>query len=131
MRTLIAICIGGIIGINVSFASVHGLLKYYQNEGVGEFSAASGESSWNQENIPANGGKARACSSCHGTDILKPGRHVKTGKVIEPMAPSVNPSRLSELKKIEKWFRRNCRWTFGRECSTQEKGNFLQYLMAQ
>ena len=65
----------------------------------------------------------RSCTTCHGTDQAKPGRHQRTGKVIESMAPSVNPQRLTDVAKIEKWFVRNCKWTLGRECSAQEKGD--------
>ncbi|MEA3244387.1 MAG: DUF1924 domain-containing protein, partial [Pseudomonadota bacterium] len=31
-------------------------------------------------------------------------------------------------KKIEKWFKRNCKWTLGRECTAQEKADFLAYI---
>ena len=55
----------------------------------------------------------------------------KTGKVIDPMAPSVNPKRFTDAKEIEKWFKRNCTWTVGRECTPQEKGDFLSYLRTQ
>lgn len=44
------------------------------------------------------------------------------------MSPAVNPKRLSDPKKIEKWFLRNCKWTLGRECTPQEKGDYLTYL---
>jgi hypothetical protein len=56
------------------------------------------------------------------------GKHAKTGKAIEPMAPSVNPKRLSDEKQIRKWFSRNCKWTLGRECTAQEQGDVLLYL---
>lgn len=44
------------------------------------------------------------------------------------MATSVNPQRLTDSAKIEKWFARNCKFTLGRECSAQEKGNMLVWL---
>ena len=47
------------------------------------------------------------------------------------MAPSVNPKRLTDRSKIEKWFKRNCKWTLGRECTPQEKGDILTFLLAQ
>jgi hypothetical protein len=56
---------------------------------------------------------------------------VKTGKRIEPMAVSVNPQRLGDMAKIEKWFRRNCKWTLGRACTAQEKGDLLSFLRQQ
>ena len=71
----------------------------------------------------------RGCGDCHGRDPGVPGRHVKTGKAIEAMAPSVNPARYGDADKIEKWFKRNCRWTFGRVCSAQEKADMLAWLM--
>jgi len=41
------------------------------------------------------------------------------------MSPSVNPDRLTDSKKVNKWFKRNCKWTLGRECTAQEKSNFF------
>lgn len=49
------------------------------------------------------------------------------GGTIEPKAPTADPKYLTELKQINKWFVRNCRRTLGRECATQEKGNYLAY----
>ncbi|TBR21868.1 MAG: DUF1924 domain-containing protein, partial [Candidatus Nitrosotenuis sp.] len=31
-------------------------------------------------------------------------------------------------KFVEKWFKRNCKETLERECTPQEKGDFLAYL---
>jgi hypothetical protein len=44
------------------------------------------------------------------------------------MAPSVDAERYTDLGKMEKWFKRNCKWTWGRECTPQEKGDLLEYL---
>ncbi|MBK1650478.1 DUF1924 domain-containing protein [Rhabdochromatium marinum] len=93
--------------------------------------AAAGQAAWVAEHRPSDTAPARSCSTCHGTDLTQPGRHVNTGKVIEPMTPSVNAARLSDPAKIEKWFRRNCRWTLGRECSASEKADFLAYIRTQ
>lgn len=90
------------------------------------FSAQAGYRTWYR--VEANG---RSCTSCHGESLTVPGRHEKTGKLIEPMAPSVNPARLTERRKIDKWFLRNCKWTFGRECTAQEKGDVLVWLSGQ
>lgn len=73
----------------------------------------------------------RSCTSCHTDSVHVQGRHERTGKVIEPMAPSVNPDRLTDRAKINKWFLRNCKWTFGRECTAQEKGDILLWLSQQ
>jgi hypothetical protein len=108
--------------------AVSELEALYQSQGAGPFSAASGEALWNKTFVDAETGKQRNCSTCHTNDLTKQGKHERTGKAIEPMAPSVNPKRLTDVKKIKKWFVRNCKWTLGRECTTQEKGDVLAYL---
>ena len=100
----------------------------YQAKGAGPFSAAAGEALWNKTFVDTKSGKERNCTICHTTDLTKPGKHARTGKVIEPMAPSVNSKRLTKVKNIKKWFVCNCKWTFERECTAQEKGDLLAYL---
>jgi hypothetical protein len=73
----------------------------------------------------------RSCTSCHTNDLTAMGKHQKTGKPIKPMALSVNPKRFQDDKKIEKWFMRNCKWTFKRECTVQEKADILSWLASQ
>ncbi|MCP3687248.1 MAG: DUF1924 domain-containing protein [Gammaproteobacteria bacterium] len=73
----------------------------------------------------------RSCTTCHGDHPAQTGKHVKTGKVIKPMAASVSSDRYQDSKKVEKWFLRNCKWTFGRQCSDQEKADILSWLSAQ
>ncbi len=102
--------------------AVDELLARYQAEGAQSIDAARGERLWMQQHGD------RSCTSCHGKDLTKPGKHQRTGKTIEPMAPSVNPERLTDVRKIEKWFLRNCKWTLGRECSAQEKADILAWL---
>jgi hypothetical protein len=68
-----------------------------------------------------------SCTSCHGNDPRTPGRAL-TGKAIEPMAASVSPSRYTDPAKVEKWFKRNCNEVLGRECTPQEKGDWLTYM---
>ena len=94
------------------------------------FDTERGQQLWNKKNIGEDG-KERSCNTCHGKDFTKPGKHVKTEKTIEPMAPSVNNERFIKLKKIKKWFKRNCKWTYGRECTNQEKGDLLTFLSQQ
>jgi cytochrome c553 len=69
------------------------------------------------------------CTTCHGGDPRLPGKHAITGKTIKAMHPAVEPARLSDLAKTEKWFRRNCREVVGRECSAGEKADVVTYLM--
>lgn len=108
--------------------TINSLLQSYAVQGATEVNAEQGQYLW-QKTYPADGEfSQRSCASCHTEELTAPGRHVKTNKSIEPMAPSVNPERLTDQNKIEKWFKRNCKWTMGRECTAQEKAGFLLYL---
>lgn len=108
---------------------VDDMLKSYQAEGASNFSAQRGEAMWNKDYPDTEEpGKVRNCHVCHGKDLKAPGKHAKTGKVIDPMAQSVNKERFTDPKFIEKWFKRNCKWVLDRECTAQEKGDFLMYL---
>ncbi len=100
----------------------------YQAKGAAEFSPVRGEKLWKKDFVDAKSDTVRNCSTCHTANLTTSGKHARTKKVIKPMAPSVNPTRYRKKKKIEKWFLRNCKWTFGRECTAQEKGDFLSYL---
>jgi len=111
-----------------AYATPQSLLEDYQNQGAGPFSAEAGAAVWKQKNAAQSAPLNRSCSDCHGTDLLQTGRHLKTGKAIKPMSPASNSARLSDPKKVEKWFRRNCRWTLGRECTPQEKGDFISFI---
>jgi len=91
------------------------------------FDIERGKKLWDKAGITKDN-KVRKCSTCHGDDLSKMGKHAKTGKVIKPLAPSANKKRFTKLKKINKWFKRNCKWTLGRECTGQEKGDLLMYL---
>lgn len=104
---------------------VDDLLKDFAAQGAGNFSAQAGEQFWDHPVTDPKSGDVRRCSLCHSTDLRRSGKHATTGKVIEPMAPSVNPKRLSNRADIEKWLLRNCKWTLGRECTPQEKGDVL------
>ncbi len=110
------------------------MLKSYEAEGGSHFDAKAGEDFWHQTfpaPAKAENQQPRSCQTCHGMDLKKSGEHIRTGKVIDPMALSANPERFSDAKKIKKWFRRNCKWVLGRTCTAQEKGNILLYLQNQ
>lgn len=78
------------------------------------------------------GGKSDtpACTACHGKDTRGAGR-TPAGKVIEAVAVSVAPTRYTDPAKVEKWFKRNCMDVLGRECTPQEKGDWLTYVISQ
>ena len=73
-------------------------------------------------------GREWSCASCHGEVPIGMGRHARTGKPIEPLAPSANPARLTDPARVEKWLRRNCNDVLGRECSAQEKADVTSWL---
>lgn len=109
---------------------VNEALKTYSENGKLKFDAKRGQALWTKK-FPGKDGKDRQCSTCHGTDLTKIGKHARSGKLIKPMATSVNPKRYTKMKKVNKWFKRNCKWTIGRECTYQEKGDILKYLSQQ
>ncbi len=106
------------------------LLKFYQGDSQQAFDAGRGKELWHHKRVTEDG-KTRQCVTCHKSDLTQSGEHVKSGKTIDPMAPSVNKERYTDRKKVEKWFKRNCKWTLGRECTAQEKGDVLKYLSLQ
>lgn len=79
-----------------------------------------------------NSGKPEtpSCTTCHGGTPFATGQ-TRAGKVIEPMAISKSSDRYTDPKKVAKWFFRNCRSVLGRECSAQEKGDYLTYMISQ
>jgi hypothetical protein len=89
------------------------------------FSAARGEKFFKLKH-----GNEWSCSSCHTDNPAATGKHAKTEKPIDPMAPSANAERFTNPKKIEKWFKRNCNDVLDRVCTPLEKGDVLSYLLA-
>jgi hypothetical protein len=119
-----------LVSIPLSFShagsnAVNNLLQDYAAQGANTADAEHGKQLW-QKIFNKNG--ERSCASCHTKDLTQNGKHIKTNKDIKPMSPSVNPERLTDGKKVNKWFKRNCKWTLGRECTAQEKANFLVFI---
>lgn len=106
------------------------LFAQYKSEGATGFDIERGKKDWTRDGKEVDGKKMN-CTVCHGDDLSKTGKHHTTGKVIEPMAPSANPKRFTDAKKIEKWFKRNCNDAWGRECTAQEKGDILKFLLSK
>ena len=102
---------------------------YAAQAGVSSFNAAAGRALFLSQNT---GGKAAtpSCTSCHTDNPQAQGR-TRVGKVIEPMAISRTPERFTDIEKVEKWFRRNCNSVLGRECTPQEKGDFITFMISQ
>lgn len=125
LQIVIASLLIGVMTSSFASDATNELQKKYTAQGAASFSAQRGQKLWESDN---NG---RSCTSCHTTSVKNTGKHQKTGKVIKPMAPSVNPKRLTKVKKVKKWLLRNCKWTFKRECTPQEKGDILMWLSKQ
>ena len=121
----------GILPLSASADAVVDLQARYLSLGAEQFDPAAGAALWQQEFTDEKSGQQRSCTLCHTAQLGNPGKHAKTGKPIEPMSPSVNPQRLTDQAKIEKWLKRNCKWTLGRECTPQEKGDLLSFIRNQ
>ncbi len=94
------------------------------DRGFRGFSAPRGE-----QFFKATHGNEWSCAGCHGDDATATGKHAKTGKLIQPLAPAANAKRFTDPAKVEKWFKRNCNDVLGRACTAQEKGDVLAYLL--
>jgi hypothetical protein len=124
-RILISAALIFLCSIAFSESAVETLIKEFQEKSGLPFDQERGRTTWFREV------NDRSCTSCHSDSADRLGRHQRTGKIIQPMAPSVNPDRLTNIKKVEKWFLRNCKWTYARECTPQEKGDILVWLQEQ
>jgi len=104
------------------------MARYAQQAGVAvsTLSPARGEALYRTEH-PGKNGTAQSCASCHTANPKQAGQ-TRVGKRIEPLAPAANPERFTDAAQVEKWFRRNCMDVLQRECSAQEKGDFIAWL---
>lgn len=111
-----------------AIADVNSLLDNYAQQGATQPDAQNGHKLWNKSFSGKAPFTSRSCNTCHTKDLTQAGKHIKTSKAIKPMSPSVNAERLTDNRKVEKWFLRNCKWTLGRECSVAEKADLLLYI---
>ncbi|GAB4122555.1 MAG: DUF1924 domain-containing protein [Sideroxydans sp.] len=130
-KTMMCMYLGCLLFAPAVFATpaTDELMAQYKAQGAGKPDAAKARQDWTRK-VQTEDGEL-ACATCHGTDLTRSGEHHKTHKVIEPMSRKVNAERFTDVKKIEKWFKRNCKDTWGRECTPQEKTDFLTFLLAQ
>ena len=96
-----------------------------ENAAFKDFTVAAG-----QKLYGSVGPNQLSCASCHTNLPKATGKHAKTNKAIDPLAPSANPKRFTDLAQVEKWFKRNCNDALGRACTTQEKGDFMTYVLS-
>ena len=111
----------------IGFASIaatpQDLLKAYEAQSS-KASPVRGEQFFN-----AKHGKEWSCASCHENPPNHETKHIVTGKLIKPLAPSANPARFTDEAKADKWFKRNCNDVLARDCTAQEKADVLSWLM--
>ncbi|MGB2831508.1 MAG: DUF1924 domain-containing protein [Methylotenera sp.] len=128
------VALGLLFSFNAFAATPQELLKQYEVQAKQEnaaftgFSADRGANFFKTERLHSDGKKV-SCSTCHTADPRNQGK-TRANKVIEPMAPSVNPQRFTDAAKVEKWFGRNCKDVLERSCTAQEKGDYIQYLLS-
>ncbi|WP_052083288.1 DUF1924 domain-containing protein [Helicobacter sp. MIT 11-5569] len=95
-----------------------------------DFDAKRGEAIFSTKNKGKNDALL-SCQSCHNADLKTSATNIFTNKTLEPLAPSVNPARLSDVKEVKKWLKRNFKDVFLREGNAQEKGDVLYYIVSQ
>ena len=123
---LVAACQPALAQPGITDALLDGYLVAAKRDDAGfrDFSARRGEQFFHAKNGDAS------CATCHGGDPKAAGKHARTGKAIEALAPVANAQRLSDPAKVEKWFKRNCNDVLQRACSAREKGDFVAWLIA-
>jgi cytochrome c peroxidase len=103
------------------------VLALYQQQ-AGGASAARGEKFFFARNaLP--GGEVMSCTSCH-TENPKAVGKTRAHKAIDPIAPVANRERFTDPAKVEKWFKRNCKDVLARECTAQEKADFVAFMIS-
>jgi len=98
-----------------------------ENPAFRGFDAKRGEKIFFSKHIGKRG-KQISCASCHTNNLKQTGENLFTGKKIKPLSPTANPKRLSDLKKVKKWLRRNFKDVYKREGTALEKGDVLRYI---
>ena len=113
------------------------------------FSAERGKAFYFAEH-PVDTGPPLSCASCHHDDPRKetfahqdkipcrachvvfdrwPNGVPRMHRQILAFAPSENPERFTAEWKVEKWFEFNCNFLLGRDCTAQEKGDLITWLL--
>lgn len=94
------------------------------------FSAARGETLFRTA-FAAGDPRTPSCTSCHTSDPRQPGRNAKTGRPIDPVAVSANPARYTDAADVEKHFARDYKSVLGRDCTAQERGDYITFMAGQ
>ncbi|OCR86543.1 cytochrome C protein [Campylobacter fetus subsp. testudinum] len=100
------------------------------DENFKDFNAARGEVIFKTKNIGKDN-QLLSCESCHGSDLTKSANNVFTNKTLEPLSPNANSSRLTDVKDVQKWLKRNFKDVYQREGTPLEKGDVLYYILSK
>ena len=114
------------------FSATRGETFYLQThrvEGIGEISCASCHHVDPRKGTRAHE-EAVPCRACHVMFSQQPESHRPTKHEILPLAPSANPNRFTSESSVEYWFGYNCKVLLGRECTPQEKGDIITWLLS-
>lgn len=111
--------------------TVNTLMNNFKSQGAKKGNALRGEKFWNKTFTGKAPFTKRSCKTCHTSNLKQKGEHIRTAKTLASLAPSVNKKSLSDIKKVNKWFKRNCKWTTGKECSAQVKADILAFINQQ
>lgn len=135
LKTLVCALTIGVAALAVSAPAQAGPREnIIASFGAGPANPANGQAMFLQtESVPGYGGgkpETPNCTTCHGKSPQQGGQ-TRTGKPIDPMAVSRTPDRYTDPEKVAKWFLRNCQGVIGRECTPQEKVDFISFMMTQ
>lgn len=141
MKKFAVLTIAIVMGLTMSSAAFanparDAIVAGFQAQASQPFSAERGKDiftkDWSGQRAAGTGDPLTpTCTSCHSTNPRNETKHVKTGKIKPPIAVSATPDRFTDQRKVDKWFRRNCNGVLGRECTAQEKGDFLVFMISQ
>lgn len=111
----------------VQAVRIYQLFAKTQNPNV-VISAEAGKAFYNKKILVE--GKEIACADCHTQNPADKGKNIRTGMSIQPMAPAVNQKRFENLNESEKAFTKHCQDLYKKNCTPEEKGNFVKYLLS-
>ena len=114
------------------FSAERGHAFYSQKHalmGVGAVSCASCHRKDPREQVRAHKVEI-LCRACHViNDEEHPEPNEAKLRYIEPFAPHANPEPFSDYTHVEKFFKVNCTMVLKRECTPQEKGDLIAWLL--
>jgi cytochrome c peroxidase len=116
-----------LVSLPASAETPQQILATYQQQ-AGSASAARGEKFFFAK-VTSPKGEVVSCTTCH-TDNPKAVGKTRAQKRIEPLAPAANRERFTDPAKVEKWFKRNCKDVLERECTVQEKADFVAFMIS-